>query len=503
MKKIYLILIVIITGTAGCKKDFLETTKNDGYTSANFWKTSNDAIAGVNGIYQDLTNSALYGGSMPMLLENLTPNAGSNANVNQVQTISQGLASPLTNAIFATRWAANYKGIGRANDLLANIDNITMDATLKARIKGEAQFLRALYYFDLLNFYGGVPIILDKAKPEDQQLPRNTHDEVQAVILSDLDAASPVLPLSYSGADVGRVTQGAALALKARVYLFSGQWQKAADAAKAVMDLKKYTLFANYRNLFSLANENNSEVIFDVQFKNDAKAQKTSYDISLERYDYESPSLDLVNDYYMKDGFPITTSALYDPQNSYTNRDPRFAQTIAYPNSTFAGRVVTTTQYPSTGATVKKYTIYDEAKPTAYLIDGQSEINYQIIRYADILLMYAEAINELGQMTQTIADASINLVRLRAGMPKVIYQSQLQMQPLIRHERRIEFFGEGTYVFDIKRWKTAETVMNAPVKSLTGVIIYQHAFNPSRDYLWPIPATVLEYSPQLEQNPKY
>jgi len=281
----------------------------------------------------------------------------------------------------------------------------------------------------LITLYGGVPLIVDKPALEQSNLPRNSVDEVRAQILKDLDEAAPDLPLTYTGTDKGRVTRGAALALKARTLLYAGKWAEAAAAAKAVIDLKTYSLAPTYRNVFTLENEGNSEVIFDVQFK--FPEITNSFDVSLQRYDNAAPTQDLIDNYYMSDGKPITTSPLYNAQKPYENRDPRFYQNIAYPGSTYMGAVVKDNQFAQTGYAQKKYTIYqDNVVPATIKTDLQSEINYILIRYADVLLMYAEAQNEAAGPDASVYDA-LNQVRKRAGMPNVtanLTKDQLQSE---------------------------------------------------------------------------
>src|SRR5690606_8329089 len=208
-------------------------------------------------------------------------------------------------------------------------------------MKGEARFLRGLYYFMLENYYGGVPLILEEPDPDTQSdLPRTPREEVVAQIIKDLDRAALVLPeVKYTGGNVGRATKGAALALKARVLLYEAsplfnpsndlnKWKAAADAAKAVMDLTEagYGLFNDYRGLFLPQNENNQEVIFDVQYI--FPGLGTSFDLIGKQYNTNAPLLDLAQAYETKDGLPV------DPAEPYENRDPRLYGTIFFPGDT-------------------------------------------------------------------------------------------------------------------------------------------------------------------------
>ena len=496
------ILLLLLTGLMGCREQFLNLNPTDRYTEQNFWQTEAQAIAGVTGAYAALTNGSLYGADTPLLFDALSPNSYNYANTIGFNLIALGNHDAANSTIITNRWAANYRIIGRANEVLANIGRITMAETLRQRLISEAKFLRALSYTDLITLYGGVPLITDKASIEQSTLPRNTVEEVRTQILKDLDEAAPSLPLLYTGTDRGRATRGAALALKARVLLYASRWADAAVAAKAVMDLKTNTLFPSYRGLFLLENEGNSEVIFDVQFK--FPEITNNYDVAMQRFENSTPTQHLVDDYYLTDGKSITTSPLYNAQKPYDNRDPCFYQTIVYPGSRYLGVVVRDNQYVQTGYTKKKYTIYqDDVVPTVLKIENQSELNFIVLRYADVLLMYAEAQNEATGLDPTVYDA-LNLIRKRAGMPNIpTGMTQAQLRDEIRHERRIELVGEGLYYHDVRRWKTAETLMNADVLNNKRVRVATRRFNAQRDYLWPIPSTAIQFNPALNQNPNY
>src|SRR5690606_9517669 len=333
-------------------------------------------------------------------------------------------------------------------------------------MKGEARFLRGLYYFMLENYYGGVPLILEEPDPDTQSdLPRTPREEVVAQIIKDLDSAALVLPeVKYTAGDVGRATKGAALALKARVLLYEAsplfnesndptRWQTAADAAKEVIDLAPeagYDLYPNYRGLFLPQNENNEEVIFDVQYL--FPDNGNSFDLIGSQYNTNAPLLDLAEAYEMKNGLLITDPASeYDPANPYKDRDPRLYATIVYPGDTYKGIPATPEIYKQTGYAMKKYTIYDTEKPPADKSDlkaGQSETNFIVLRYADILMMYAEALNEINPGDAAIL-SSINKIRERVDMPAIPSgMGQSEMREIIRHERRIEFVGEALYYND-------------------------------------------------------
>jgi hypothetical protein len=526
IKKISLFIACAGLLAAGCNTDLLDTVPHDRYTENTFWTTPEAAAAGLVGCYSVLRNDGVFGGkdnlggasTTALWEETLSPNAYNYSNSLSFNTVASGQQQASTTGIVTGRFGDCYTGVGRCNTFLAKVDEVSgMDAALVRRMKGEARFLRALYYFMLQNYYGAVPLILEPPKKETQSnLPRTARTEVVNQILADLDSAANMLPASFSGANLGRATRGAAMALKARVLLYEAspllntandpaKWRAAADAAKAVMDLGTYSLFNNYRGLFLQANENNKEVIFDVQYL--FPNQGSSFDLICTQYNTNAPLLEFAQSYYMKNGLPITDPASgYDPAKPYLNRDPRLYATFTYPGDLYRGKKIDSTRFAITGYGMKKYSIYDSIAPPKDKEDlktGQSDINFIVLRYADILLMYAEAQNEASGPDATVY-AALDAIRDRVGMPHItsgLTRDQLRAE--IRHERRIELGGEGLYYNDVRRWKTAQTVLNTNIYSWSGKYLERRSFNPARDYWWPIPTGERDLNPALEQNPQY
>jgi hypothetical protein len=522
MKKIKLIIsIYILTLSFACTDNDLDVIPKDRYTDVNFWTTENNAVAALNGCYAVLRNIGMFdgGAATPLIEDAATPNGYSKNNRLGYDYIASGNQTSVNTAIFRNRWFDSYRGIGRCNSLLTYIDKIPMSDSKRTQIKAEATFLRAFYYSMLTTYYGSVPLILTPPNIQEHNLlPKTDRSKIIEQIIIDLDHAASILPLKYVGKDIGRATKGAALSLKARVLLFEAsplinsgdvgnpvgdvdKWVKAADAAQAVIDIASragYSLFPNYRNLFLAENENSAESIFDVQFK--VPEQGSSFDVNNRQWNYCAPLRDFIDAYEMREGFT------YNPSKPYENRDPRMYQTIVYPGDIWMGNVTTpTTPFPSTGYGVKKYTIYDKEPSTNIITEGRSDINYMIIRYADILLMYAEAKNEVlndpsldTNPTMTIYNA-INLVRKRAGIAEVPSgKTKEEMREIIRHERRIEFAFEGLYYNDIRRWRTAEVVMNAKITDSQNNDLLTRTFNPSTDYWWHIPQDQVDINPNLK-----
>jgi len=496
-KVIYILIVQLLALTiSSCNDSYLETISSVQYNEANWWKTEAQAISTLNGCYAVLMDAQI-GGHEFLREENITPNSYSRGGDSPLDV---GAHSAGNYDRFQLKWNANYMGVGRTNYFLENIDKVSMGEDLKKRLTGEAQFLRALYYSNLVNYFGGVPLILQAPDFASQgSLPRNTREEVVAQIVRDLDNAAAVLPTNYTGSAIGRATKGAALALKARVLLYESRWAEAASAAKQVMELNRYSLFSDYRNLFLPANENNSEVIFDVQYK--IPEFPINWDNLIDNQVNLAPTPDLVNSYLMKDGLPTNQSPLFDPSKPYENRDPRLHRTIIVPGYQFRGIIIPETRYYNTGFGSKKYTSYLDNVVSKDITP--SELNYIILRYADILLMYAEAQNEATGPDASVYSA-LNLVRTRAGMPSVATGlTKEQLRQVIRHERRIELAMEGLYYQDIRRWRIAETVMNATVLNIKGQVVQTRKFNATRDYLWPIHEILIQQNRALVQNPGY
>lgn len=525
MKKIYFLLFCTGFLAAGCNKSLLDTAPHDRYTEETFWKTPEAAFAGLAGCYSVLRNAGVYGGktsnnATALWEETLSPNAYNQTDALSFNSIARGTQMSSTGGIVTGRYADCYSGIGRCNTFLVKVDEVTaIDAATRRRMKGEAYFLRALYYFMLQNYYGAVPLILDPPDKNTQaDLPRTPRAEVVSRVLIDLDSAANILPVKFTGTDLGRTTKGAALALKARVLLYEAspllnttndvtKWKAAADAAKAVMDLPGtgYDLFADYRGLFLQPNENNKEVIFDVQYI--FPQQGSSFDLICSQYNTNAPLLDLAKTYYTNKGLPITDPASgYDADSPYLRRDPRLYGTFTYPGDMYQGAIIKATRFAITGYGMKKYSLYDSIAPPkdkSDLKDGQSDINFIVLRYADILMMYAEAQNEVSGPDASIF-AALNRIRDRVKMPHIsetLGKDALRAE--IRHERRVEFAGEGLYYNDIRRWKTAETLMNATIQNYNGKNLETRTFDKARDYWWPIPVGERDLNPNLEQNQGY
>jgi hypothetical protein len=519
--KLFAVLLLIFV-SQGCKKDILDTIPNDRISSEIYWKTETDAISAVNGVYQSLDAVNLF------VLDGVSDIGHTNTTFTAEFNIENGTFDASHSRI-QTEWQNGYRGIFLANFVLENIDKVTTSNTaLINRLKGEARVLRAYFFLKLVGLYGDIPLIDKSLNPEEgKSIPRTKADAVYAFIEKELSEAASVLPNSYAATDRGRITKGAALAIKARANLWAGNYAAAAADAKSVMDLKVYNLFPEYGKLFSYAAENNVEVILDKQFlagiySHNAFAFMGPYSQRNSGSNYV-PTKALTDLYPMKNGKAISDpSSGFDPKNPYLGRDPRmgfslFLEGDRLPSGILFGVTpgkggsdeIGRTQYnTTTGFSVKKYiTNEDFANP------GNSGLNFILLRYAEVLLTYAEAKIELNQIDATVFDA-INQVRTRSDvglppLPSTLNQSQLR--DAVRLERTLELAWEGWRLFDIRRWKIAQNVMQGKVFGITyfagdnpltvEVPSVLRVFDPAKHYLWPIPQKEKTLNPDLGQNP--
>lgn len=524
-RKLFSLLIITGTLLTACNKDFLDRNPEDSYSNTSLWTSAADAQAALNGCYRDWEDSynVIY-------MDAITDNAYSRWVWEGYMNIGNGALTPTDNNV-TNRW--NFKSIQKCNWFLENVDNTPMDDNLKKRFKAEARFLRAYQFFTLSELYGDVPLVTKSITTgEANAIVRNTNAEVRKFILDELAAIAPQLEPSYSGNDVGRITRGAAYALSARLNLYMGKYTESISDCEKVMALG-YTLFPSYGDLFRIQNENNSEVILDMQYKqNDYPNGNIGIlpSSSLGGWGSIGPTQSLVDAYEMKNGKTIAEAGSgYNAEDPYTNRDPRLSVTIVYPGQSYEGSYFNSIDpasedfmmgdnNPMTGYIPKKFVQHLSDYPDVW----NTGLNMIIIRYAEILLTYAEAKIENGVIDNTVYDA-IDKVRVRAGMPvtdRLVYNSQVSLRSLVRRERRIELALEGLRWYDIKRWKTGETDRKGPVygarqgtvDKATGKVTFntpdhqlieQRLFDPKVHYLWPIPQKEIDINKKLGQNPNY
>ncbi len=442
----------------------------------------------------------------------------------------------------------NYIGIRKANTFLSKADMIPFPVEeTRTRMLGEVYFLRAFYFHEIVKRYGGMPILNDIIlSPNDNlNLPRNSYSECVSAIVSDLDRAAEMLPVTFDEANLGRPTKGAALALKARVLLYAAspvwdkeitsadKWALAAQAALDVINLKNggadaYSLYntgagaTDYEQQFFVRPPENPEVIF---FYNDLPQGFDSEEISVWAPSGEGymgkgsiwPTQNFVDMYEMANGKSITDpTSGYDEEKPYENRDPRFYKTIIYNGSVWQD--ITAETYVGgkhrlkltncrTGYFVRKY-LPEVVKSNSSV---KSYHNWQYIRLAEVYLNYAEAINEAEGPAK--AYRYVNAIRTRSGMPELpAGLSQTEMRERIRHERAIELAFEDHRWWDVRRWNEGEKYFNGPFygmqisKEADGTfsmvrVVFENRIYSSKMNLYPIPTTELDKNSSYVQNP--
>lgn len=506
-----------------CDNNLLETFPNDRLSVDVFWTTETDAKLAVNALYTDLDSTNIIS------WDALTEIAHTNQNFDVQAYVELGTYDGTSSKIY-NEWKRAYRGIRATSYFLENVDKVPSGNTaLINQLKGEAKVLRAYQYIKLAGLYGSVPLVTTSITiDESRTLQNKPVAEIWNFIDKELNEAAALLPATYPASDNGRVTKGAALGLAARASLYAGRYEKAAAEADLVITSGVYELYSSYEKLFTYAAENNKEVLFDRQFIKD------NYPINvfplLAPYSQKNsqstyvPTKALVDTYETTAGKLITDNAsCYNPATPYVNRDPRLKFSIFLegdilpsgiafkpaPNSGTADAIGSTYIASTTGFNIKKYVLADDFSNPV-----NSGINIILLRYAEVLLTYAEAKIELGQIDASVL-AAINLVRNGRSdvkQPAVKTASQAEMRNIVRRERTVELAFEGQHLFDIRRWKTAEKVMPGPVYGITykdasgalktvEVVAVNKTFDASRHYLWPIPQKERDLNPTLTQNP--
>lgn len=520
MKNINIIFCFCIAVLTACDDNFLDRTPLDEFSEATLWSSEADATAALNGCYQGWED-----GTWITYMDCGSDNAFNPYPWEGYNMFGNGSLLTPTNT-GNHKW--DYTVIQKCNWFLENVDKTPMSEALIARMKGEARFLRAYRYFQLSQLYGDAPLVLTNiTTAEANNVTRSPKPEVVDFVLSELADIADDLPAEYSGSDRGRITSGAAWALKARVELYNEKFTDCVASCEKIVG--KYSLFPDYTDLFRIQNEYNQEIILDVEYvANDVPLWSLGVLVTETQGGWWSvnPTQSLVDDYEMSNGKLITDpSSGYNPDDPYKNRDPRLAATIIHPGSFYEGSYFDPLSPSSIDYyAVYSYTGYAVKKYTPVLADfgdmWNSGLNIPVIRYAEVLLTYAEAKIESNQIDNTVYDA-IDEIRVRAGMPKVDqskYNTQSTMRELIRRERRIELAMEGLRWYDVQRWKIADEVMNGPVYgprlgtvnpadgSLTltaeRIVSEQRIFDP-KNYLWPIPQREIDINKNLPQNSGY
>ncbi len=464
-----------MTGVLAVSCTDLEESPSGLLTSELFYKTESDALAAVTSIYNASLNNGgltMYNRLMHLGMEILSDDATAGPRMTNPDARAMAyLTLSTTNDRVDELWREHYVAITRANIAISRIPHIDMNATLRDRLVREARFLRALMYFNLVRLWGDVPLVVEETgslKADQIQIPRTPSEEVYTQIIHDLTDAES-LPGSYSGADLGRATGGAAKALLAKVYLTRKEWDKAvAKSLEVINGPYGYDLFENFADVFEVATKNGKEHIFSVQCKSNVNGQGNRLASSCTPVGIPGVAAA---------GTDLPNAGVYD---LYDDKDKRKSVTF-----------FTSLISPANGqkyefeARFFKYFDMDQiGNPT------ESARNIPVLRFADVLLMYAEALNE-SQGPVAAAYEAINRVRRRAGLEDLTGLSQSNFREAVYLERRLELMMEFHRWFDLKR---------------TGRVLEQlHQWDKpnaqERHYLHPIPQREIDLNPRLVQNP--
>ncbi|MBW8326050.1 MAG: RagB/SusD family nutrient uptake outer membrane protein [Prolixibacteraceae bacterium] len=542
---------------SGCAKD-LDLTPQDTISDASFWKTVADFKLGANNLYYSLEGLS-FG------------DTESDIAYNTSNSISNGTYQPSETS---DDWNTPYKYIRKCNNIIAKAasSSISEDVNIYS---AEAKFFRAYNYWRLYRLYGGVPLIKEVLDLDSQALygSRASRKETVDFILQDLTEAAIDLPLNtaLAPADKGRISKGAAEALKARVALFEGTWGKyrgdanaseyldiAITASGSVISSSQYSLYTekandSYRYLFIEEGDDSKEAILDRRYQKDIEGQV--FPALIQRIGY-LPTKKLADMYLCTDGLPITNSSLFKGYGTITtefqNRDARMTMTIIIPGKDVAQSFYATPvsswpfypqRVPNTGYTTYKY-ISENEYANAQGESPNYSFDNHIIRYAEVLLIYAEALFEKnGSISDADLDKSINIIRQRVNMPALtnvaVSSNGLDMKTELRRERTVELAFENFRYDDLRRWKTAENELTQDIKGIKivgttwtdpviiegsnrnpysnaswqsntdadGFIIAESStgrfFNPDKHYLRPLPTKEILINPKLEQNPNW
>lgn len=536
MKRIKIIAAACATTLAALPAcdDFLSTRPYDALSPASTWKTEDDMEKFLIGCYDGWESAEV------MTYWDAASDFGY---ANFSWEGWKGFGNGSVSAGDAGYNFYSFTTIRRVNTLLEHADDVAWSSeAARGNILAQARFIRAWRYFLMSNCYGGVPLVANYSTAQEAQVARNSLDEVRAFIRGELDEIIPLLDVDV---ERGRVSRGAAMALKMRLALYEGDWATARQAAQDIVDLGEYSLATDYAALFSNAGKDSPEIILAVQGLN------TTYDLYMAYYFPNSvggwssvvPTQAAVDNYEMANGMTIDEEGSgYDPVHPFHGRDPRLGMTVIFPGSEYNGAVYNSLDQSVGGSSNPDYsTNADNATKTCYnyrkyadplsqysSIEG-TDVSPIVFRYAEVLLTLAEAANEIDGPSERVYSA-LDEVRARVGMPavdRVKYSTRETLRELVRRERGSEFVGEGLRRWDVLRWTLpdgrplASRVMDGELRRITGTLVdnsdptLRAVVNPGqtdlvetrtwhdRNVLLPIAQSYIDRNPQLTQTPGY
>ncbi|MVN91747.1 RagB/SusD family nutrient uptake outer membrane protein [Mucilaginibacter aquatilis] len=539
---------LLLMALSGCSKDFFEPSYTEGpITEESIWITDRRVREYLNQGYNYLLSRYNLDAAGAMLSSGSDEAVNSNLNSN-INYFNNGTWGPLRT--FDEQYTNMYTGLRVANVFLQKSPTSTIyPVSDLTGLRGEAFFLRAMYHFELFKRYGEIVLATRPFEVgENLNLPRNSVDEVVKAITTDCDSAVNQIAAAstrdWDAANYGRATKAAGMALKAKTLLIYAsplyntandltRWQNAANAANALIALNKHGLLSatDYQNLWDYTNtatSYNREVIFATPAGSVNTIESFNAPIGFTGgLGRANPTQDLVDAFEMTNGKSITDpTSGYNPQNPYAGRDPRLNQFIITNGATFKTGSLTRAVETFENGLDNVLTNVNSTKSGYYMrkfLSGNATYNvnsitnvrrpWVLFRYAEVLLNYAEALNEVSGPTSAVYEA-VNAIRNRANMPSLpAGLSQSAMRDRIRNERRVELCFEEQRFFDVRRWKLGETYFNAPVRGMritkngttlnySPFVIENRVFS-AKNYLYPIPQTEIDKADKLKQNPGY
>lgn len=557
-KNIHIILMSAALMLTSCNDSFLDRIPHDALTDANYWQTETHLSSVANTFTSSLSGKDWL--NKTEIMADSAPWSVTTA----WRTIGGGYFTSDASQINSV-WSAAYTGIGRTNYFLNNYQRATgVKEEIRERYAAEAYFYRAYNYWILTSLFGDVPLITSELNVESPDVfrGRDSRKDVIDRITKDLEEHYKALPeyVAAGSSDFGRVSQCAALALLSRIYLYNGRYEDAVSACERAMSSTYYKLYntghpdVDYVNLFNYTgrasrNPANKETLIAFVYNYDlGESSRTSHNLSRECWvpnDYArfTPTASMIECYLTKDGKIWDPNSATSYEDVFKDRDPRMTQSILAPGTKWEGGE--SGDMLSTDKTVFTYPKFDNSKdgcmsytgyymrkyvePSTVKDVGHDDNDIVLIRYAEVLLNYAEAKEQLGTLTQSDIDKTINLLRDRVGMAHLKLSeipAGSDIRTEIRRERRVELFFEGHRYFDIIRWKQGEIlgedllgvrkdyldparlkegiIGNLKWKTVNGkeylVLESGRTFNPEKNYLLPVPFTQMQLNPQLAPN---
>ncbi|SHG01801.1 RagB/SusD family nutrient uptake outer membrane protein [Pedobacter caeni] len=435
MKKKLAYIIISASMLCACSKDFTDLNPISQRNVNAFYKTENDMLIAVNAAYKALQMNGTYNQSYWIMNEMRSDNTdggadntGLGADLNAIDNFNENAA---TAELITTAYLDTYVGISRCNIILSRIDAVSMSDNLKNRIKGESLFLRSLFYYNLAVNFGRIPLVLKEITVEEgKDYPQLPASEIYKQLVADLAQAESFLPVKYTGLDLGRATKGAAATLMAKIYLTMGDKTSAIAPLRRVKNDYGYTLVTSYSKIWGIANENNVESIFEVQFKGGGTNTGNAFTNAF------SPLM-------IQNTGAYKNRPTAEMQAAYETNDQRFAASMNPINGPLnAGRFIL--KYGTT-------TAYNE---------GDADYNFIVLRYADALLMLAEALGESQEAYDLIFE-----VRQRSGLGRIDSSTPGTFSEKLLRERRVELAFENHRWADLLRFGKAAEVMKAQGKT--------------------------------------